>query len=480
MNKSEISNKLLFILFLIFINYNTYSQSKDVDYKKVVYTKTTFLFSYFNNYTGLPNIDSIIYKSIQNNCFKHPSPINLENILSETTISPDSFNYYLKYKYRTFKKDKHLEFQLLGILKNPDKTQIFYSPAFGWNNYNKAMLGMIIYNDFLPFNKLTYYIMPLYAFGNNDIAGNAYLNYGIYPYSSPFQSINISISGNQYALNKTRNTNFQKIKGEVNILLNNQNYNSRIENRIIINSIAATDLIDKLAFDKNDYNYFFNLNYLHKNKKHVNPYSVILNIESNKDYVKSQVVAKYKFSYNNTNKGFDIRLFGGKFLYNNNNFGLSNYRLTGSTGINDYMYENIFLGRIESYLNNNNLNKQFVNSDGGFAIYAPLQSNDWMMALNFKTSIPGIIPLKLYANFGTYKGAGNDLIGLKLIPYEIGVELHLISDIFVVYFPIKTSDDLKMINDIYTDIYFEKIRVTLNINLLNPFVNIKNLSFIEN
>ena len=380
--------------------------------------------------------------------------------------------------YGLLKKSKPLRLQFFGSIENPDKYQIFFLPAFGWNNYNKAMTGLLFYNDLYPQKKFNYFIMPFYAFGNNNFAGTGKIGYCFYPFQTFIQSIDISILAQQYAIEQKKNGDFQKNKTEINILLKKQKARSKIDNRIIVNAIAATDIIDKILYNMDNYNIFYNFIYLFKNNKKINPYSIVINFQNNKNYTKGWLEAKYKISYNSLKKGFDLRLFFGKFIYNNNHFGLSNFRLTGISGFQDYAYENAFLGRTESYYYEKFLSRQFVNSDGGFAIYAPLQSNDWMLALNLKTSIPWKVPIKIYGNFGTYKGAGKDWSGSKLIPFEFGFEFHIISDIFVIYFPAYMSEDLKNINDLYTNNYFEKIRFSLNINLLNPFIYLKNISSI--
>ncbi|MEP7171329.1 MAG: M1 family metallopeptidase, partial [Bacteroidota bacterium] len=48
------------------------------------------------------------------------------------------------------RKTNPFQFHFLGQVENPDKTQIFFIPLVGWNNYNKTMAGIAFYNKFLP------------------------------------------------------------------------------------------------------------------------------------------------------------------------------------------------------------------------------------------------------------------------------------------------------------------------------------------
>jgi hypothetical protein len=92
-----------------------------------------------------------------------------------------------------------------------------------------------------------------------------------------------------------------------------------------------------------------------------------------------------------------------------------------------------------------------------------------MTALNLKAAFPVPVPLSLYANIATYKGASTAWEGSTAYPWEMGIELTVIPDIFVIYFPVKMSDDVKKTNELYTTTYTEKIRFTLRLSKLVPF-----------
>ncbi len=78
------------------------------------------------------------------------------------------------------------------------------------------------------------------------------------------------------------------------------------------------------------------------------------------------------------------------------------FRMSGQTGSQDYLYDNIFLGRTET---EGVLSKQFTDTDGGFKAFSFAgQSSHWLAALNFKTSLGNLkLPIKLYGDIGTYE-----------------------------------------------------------------------------
>ena len=367
-----------------------------------------------------------------------------------------------------FKTAEPLKIKLLGGLESPNYNHIYFLPAFAWNNYNQFMLGGLFYNSIAPIKKLEYVIMPLYSFGTKDIAGSGSISYNIFPVNY-FQFITFNVSASQYSVNRKENLKFQKLKSSIDFKFKNYSVRKNNENRLTLSSILATN-IEKLVFsDSTIYSLFNRCNYLYKKIRLINPYSVSVAIEQGKGFVKSSLEANYKISYGNFKKGLNIRLFAGKFLYNAPEYyGNYNFRLSGNLGYQDYTYDNVFLGRLET---NNNywVSHQFVKNAGGFGIYSPIgQTNDWITTLGLTTNIPGKLPLKLYLNLGTYANAGNDLF-TKKVAYEGGVEVVIIPDIFEVFFPAVMSVDLKKSSDLYFERYYQKIRFILNLNKLYPF-----------
>jgi len=371
-----------------------------------------------------------------------------------------------------FKTTEPLRLQFFANLENPKYNQIYFLPAIAWNNYNKFMIGGLFYNSIAPIKKLEYVAMPLYSFGTKDLAGSASISYNIFPINY-FQFITLNVSGSQYSINRAENLKFQKVKSSIDIKFKNYSARKNTENRLTLSSILATNLEKLVFFDTIVYSVFNNCKYSYINRRLVNPYSVFIAIEQGKGFVKSSLEAIYKISYGDYKKGLNVRLFAGKFLYNASEYyGNYNFRLSGNLGYQDYTYDNIFLGRLES---NNNywISHQFVKNDGGFSIYSAVgQTNDWISTLGLTSSIPGKLPLRIYFNLGTYADAGNNSY-TKQIAYEGGVTVVLIPDIFEVYLPALMSEDLKNNSDLYNERYYQKIRFILNLNKLYPFKYMK-------
>ena len=332
------------------------------------------------------------------------------------------------------------------------------------------------YFQFLNHDQLEYQLIPMYSFGTKDFAGLGNIRYNILPYSNVFQMISLSVSGMQFAYENKSGSYFQKLKAGIDFRLHRKIMKKPIDNYIKLNFITATNMEDITNGQKTRFKQYYNIGFLHTNARKINPYNFMINIQASEDFVKSNMEANYEIVYV-YDKSLRIRFFGGAFLYKSNDLsGLYSYNVSGATGINDYTYDNVYLGRFEDAAGNNVLSKQFVGNNGGFATYSPFgRTNDWLMALNLTSSLPILIqqkiPLEVYANVAA--------VG-KTVPipdwevsdsffYEAGAKVNIVRGVFEFYFPLIMSDALMDYSNEITDNYWQKIRFTLYLNKLNPF-----------
>ncbi|RLD57712.1 MAG: hypothetical protein DRJ05_09225, partial [Bacteroidetes bacterium] len=190
--------------------------------------------------------------------------------------------------------------------------------------------------------------------------------------------------------------------------------------------------------------------------------------------IKANLETNYEHTYI-YNKSLQIRFFGGAFL--NKSDGLSslyNYSLSGTSGFQDYTYDQLYLARFEDPSDNNILSKQFAADNGGFSTYSALgRTNEWLMSLNLNSSlpIPKAIPLRVYANFAALGTTVNvpDFENIDSFFWEMGAKLSIVKNVFELYFPIIMSEALQDYSDEVNSNYWGQIRFTLYLNKLNPF-----------
>ncbi len=371
-----------------------------------------------------------------------------------------------------FKKVEPLKISLTGLLENPSRTKIGILPALGWNNYNKFMIGGLLYSPIFPFQRAEYQILPFYAFGNNDFSGSFRTAYTFFP-GWLAKRLQFEVSGLRYAYDEENGNNFHKLKIGMEAVLRKKNARSSISNRLLINTIFAT----KLPFnDNNELSTYYNFGYIHNNKRTLNPYRFTINFQGCDDFAKATLEAGYSWMLGNKLTTIDFKLFAGAVLQHDGDLiPQHQLQLSGTNGTNDYTFDHVFMARYEPYATHYYAN-QFIKNQGGFALNAPVFTDNWLASVHARIAIPKLHILKLYGGIATFADAdsyiiptANDqIIEMQSFCYEFGIEL-TVSPVVSFYFPVTASDPLWEWNKNNTDTYWKRIRFSLRFNKLNLF-----------
>jgi peptidase M1-like protein len=382
-----------------------------------------------------------------------------------------------------FKTTEPFRLQWLGSIENPDKTQLFFTPIAGWNMNDKGMLGIALYNTVIPAKRFEYVLAPLYAFDSENINGYVSMFYHIMP-NTIFQNIAIGTNVASFSylrFNTDQNSTGKEIleyyKIAPSVTFDFKKKRARQHSSLFM-SIKNNNLYEEKQNwfvnqdGKNEYKidiegYYVNqFTFGIKNTHPINPYYVTAAVQQADDFIKLDLTANYHFAYKKYQTGLDVRIFIGRFLYNNYSDNRFNYNLSGNT---DYLYEQVYLARNQQ---NTFLNQQFAVTDGGFKNLTTTRSGDqWLNAINVKSNLFTKY-ISAYADFGLVGFLDKDYNGNEIdvvsdATYDFGLSLNIIPNIFEIYFPVKMSSDLNQLN------YGEKVRFTLNINTLNPFKMIR-------
>ncbi|MDD5570402.1 MAG: M1 family metallopeptidase [Bacteroidales bacterium] len=378
-----------------------------------------------------------------------------------------------------FRKSEPLKFNFIGSIDNSDRKQIFYFPGIGVNNYDKLMVGVAFYNHLLFQKKIEYTLVPMYSSGTNELSGWGNVNYNLFP-DKIFQNVKLGLSFLKYTYSYEPFLKYYKVYPELLFVFKKRIPTSSYVHSLKLRNINITKDVmvwngDKNEMVKKQQEPMFNeVIYSFENGNSLYPYSINLKTQQNTDFVKSSLEFKYRLTYNKKKKGLDLRFFTGAFLWQDTSNHVDyRFRMNGQAGYEDYTFDNYYLGRSDY---SGLASQQFTETDGAFKVNTPIgQTNDWLVALNIKTSIPGILPLKLYADFGTYSRAGRVFEGSKKIIYDAGVDLALIPNMLEIYFPVFWSSDIETQMQTNSSKYSEKIRFTLYLNSMNLFDSLKNI-----
>ncbi|MEA3443465.1 MAG: M1 family metallopeptidase [Bacteroidota bacterium] len=394
---------------------------------------------------------------------------------SKITIDPRHFTLDINRRNNSFSKaklfsrSKPFKLQIIGSAINPVKNQLFYVPVVGLNNLNGFMPGMAFYNSFIPSKRFQFLFMPMYGIKNHDVAGNITLRYlarNNFTYQLKFK---------QYGYSPETGESEAKSYNRLQALINYRFHPD-------ISKGSWTDFYASYVKLSNVYDLdeFLNFEISHVNRNKLTPFSLKVNFELAQDFMKLTAEGKMRINYGRHKKYFDIRIFTGLVdMPATNNAGIYGLSMTGRGGYADYQADYLFLDRSSGNRQNPGLyNNQVLISEGGFVSYVPdIFSNRIVSTINLKSSLPKTNFVKVFLNLGIQRNTINEEMALPTDPnpqpldglqYETGVELSLIPDIFVIYFPLLLSPDLKGLNENFTDKYFQKVRFTLKLNIFGP------------
>ncbi len=388
------------------------------------------------------------------------------------------------------KKRKQFRLKLAWTLPKDDKSTLFWTPAIGWNSYNKFMLGAAFYNSLVFEKKWQYMVMPLYSFSQSNWNGSASLFRNFYD-KGVINRMSIGVTAKKYnqddyttSSNENFNMEYYRVVPQMIFDFNPRKSNlTTVYKQLVIRAVFVNE--DELKWnvidpgfspypsvDENSYQ-IFEADYTHDNHRVMNPYFYRFDAQFNADYTRLTAEFRYRFSYGRQkNSGFDVRVFAG---YLNKSNGMSfapNLRMAGTAGRNDYLYDGIFAGRNKR---DGMWSQQMIESDGGFYIPTILGQNaDWLESVNIRASLPKVGFIKGYANLGFQQSAIADLDPM----WEMGFLVSFIDRKFEVYFPALWSQNIQDVFELNQNTsYGEKIRFTMRMELADPFKYLKEVRF---
>jgi hypothetical protein len=390
------------------------------------------------------------------------------------------------------KRTEPLKIEFLTANENKNLSQIFYIPAIGYNEYNKLMAGLIIHNYNFIEKKTEYAIMPLYAFGTKNIEGGGHVAYHIYPRNKIYR-ITLFQGISKYAFYSDVYAYPTNVNG-VNNIYSNTLYFFKSDSKIIFsftNNNRQKQVVKELTL-RNVYidrGIPYGIEYKQTDKKVNYIQAVFMNANLNPldynhqkagitygdSFLYAYIETKTFFVYNKKDKGFTVRTFAGYTkIPSRTTLGIGyKMNISGRDGLHDYLFDNVFIGRSET---ENIFSQQFADDYAGFKTPGSyfMDANKWMIGINASTTLPGILPFRLFGNVGTFDNAG--IAGqFSKISWEMGIELPIIKDVFIIYYPFAYSRDIQYAVDRQGLNKGDLLRFQLNVNYFHPLNLLKNI-----
>lgn len=326
---------------------------------------------------------------------------------------------------------------------------VFILPMVSWNNYNRWYPGVCVFSNPVEEKRLNYTICPSWSFSTSSFLVSGKISY-LAGSTETGKYIKPGFSFRTYGYNRASGlspdflslhpgTEFHfgyrdSVRTGINVKLK---YHHVFQEHLVWDPSFGRYQVE----DRN-YNVFqvlvktHLLRFADENKQ-------TLNLEMNRVMGKISLTEEHVFRMVNPKKGLYFRLFAGAFLYSQLPSEIDfRFRLSGLSGNDDYMYELPFFGRSESDFNL--LSGQMYPFDGYFKTPTPLgQTWDWLIAVNLRADLPGILPVQFYFDAGTYSDAKVIVPSSSGIPWNAGLVVTISKDIAEIYIPLFMSNDIR-------------------------------------
>lgn len=456
---------------------------------------------------GRPAFDSMMQAYFRDWQFRHPYPDDFRNHAETYTGRDLSGIFRLLHETGFLQPRQKKSFRVSGFINFRDTekhTDLFIAPAAGYNMYDRLMVGALLHNYTLPVTKFRFMLVPLYATGSKEINGIGRFSYDHY-INRKGARLSLFITGARFTgddfTDSTGRRNpqpFSKLVPGIRYTFGNNNPRSAFRSWIQWKTyfINETELsfqrdtvqqLDIISYPTRN-RYLNQFRAVIENNRALYPYRALLDAEQGKGFIRLGLTGQYFFNYPGGG-GLSTRLFAGKFLYTGSKTILSRFEteryhlnMTGPNGYEDYNYANYYIGRNEY---DGLASQQIMIRDGGFKVRTDLLSqkigktDDWLSAINLSTTVPRQvnplsvlpikIPLRIFADIGTYADAWQKNASTGRFLYDAGFQLSFFRDVLNIYIPVLYS---KVYDDYFKSTITEK-RFWKNISFS---IDIQNLS----
>lgn len=385
-------------------------------------------------------------------------------------------NNYWKQK-GPFGKVEPCKMEFLAGDNEPGKTNAWYSPIIGGNEYDKFMVGVLFHNQTLPKNKFEYTLAPMFSIGRLNLAGFGNINYSWVP-KEHFKTISIGLTAKTFgngvgaapdSLTAPRGY-YYAFQPYLDLKIGKPAVRKFYKQRVRLNGNYVYEMGSLYRNTTVGGSAIYAFNY--KKRVHQVDANVRADYYNNagkagltdftSDLLNLQVELKYRIEYwKEKNESIEIRAYLGQNLFYNGAFNTRyGFGMGGQTGSMDAFYENYLFGRNET---SGLWANQRIENQGGFKTLSGLgTTNQMLFTTNIFIDLPYVPLVGLFADYGMFENNAGNMDSA----YDFGVGLRL-ADKFAVYFPVYESDNIK--NSFATDVkYWNKIRFVLNMNGLNP------------
>lgn len=403
-----------------------------------------------------------------------------------------------------FPKLHSLQQKYLHWVDKRNKEFPFAVPAIAYNKYDGVQVGAALINIKQPVKHVDFSASLFYGIKSKKVNGTVNVDYYITPKNSVVTQIKPGLKFQSFTYyDFIKPLKYYALHPELLLTFNHRTERlEKLEHQLKFTShiILKKDLrlvetlIPPVIIEDTLKHYYVNeISYTFKRKDVNFPVSVTWNLEQSGSFVKTSLEAQsfIRYQLKNNNTGVHFRWFMGAFLWRKikkPNAGYSlpgfNYNLTGTTGSNDYKFENYYFGRNE---NTGFISNQITGNDGFFKVSTPLQSpavgqtGSFILALNTVIDFPiEHVPLKLFFDMGFIQDNVlniNTPPALKQFAYDGGVMFSFFNRGLEIYLPLFYSNEFKTYYKSNAPKFKQRITFLFNLHQLELHKKIRDMKF---
>lgn len=366
---------------------------------------------------------------------------------------------------------------------NIKKLPVLALPILGWNNYDKTMLGAVIFN-FSDKNDFSFAMAPQYGFGSKSIVGMANLFYPVYPRSNLIDKISFSLQTKSYNYNYRfdidEHDRFYKIQPKIKLNFTQKSdtsytFHSLQYRFIYVGQKYSSFNPEIFQYEDANRSYYVNeLKYELENKR-FSDLHLEVTLQQGKGFTKLFSHLNQLIPYGVGEKGVQLHLFAGGFLSaQRQNFEApAQFIMSGITGFDifqrDYLFDDVMLGRNDV---SGIFSKQIFHRDANLKTLSNIASSDtWMAGGGVKVALPGKLPIKPYFDVAVWNRKIFDSQNTE-VAYSGGLALIIFPEMFEIYFPVPFLESNNIKNgSVYQRLpgFFQRMTFSLQLHKIDPF-----------
>jgi hypothetical protein len=311
---------------------------------------------------------------------------------------------------------------------------------------------------------IQYIALPLYKFSEPGFAGYGKVSFNVIPYNNIIRTAKFTLEGSQFGAPGEQD--YKKGKIGLDLWFRSGSGINPVNQKVYTYYITASDIRKIELLTRANMLSFFQLGYMWERQGIINPFTILISLESGKSFQKTSFEMNYKYSYYGINNGLEIRLFAGTMLKNYSDEPYYSFSPSGRSGRELYLYPGIYPDRFGVF-NESFFSRQMDMTEGGFVtpIYYSLGFNRSVYSISLTSTLPGkasIMPVKPF--FTLLMTDYNDVLPEEFpLFYEAGFKAGLWR-FFEIYFPLLVSDNIKP----HSGPLKERIRFIFTLDIFRP------------